>query len=138
MGDPCRKSAADRVLLGREPLSRGVVMAGLAELIRQAGRTAVFTGAGVSTLSGIPDFRGPQGLYKRIDADRIFSLAEFQADPGFFYASAADFLYEGNTRQSMPAGSSNRPISLAPDTSRTLARRRDSASDRAIRILRRM
>ena len=68
-------------------------MTSLVELIRQADRIAAFTGAGVSTLSGVPDFRGPQGLYKRIDADRIFSLAEFQADPSFFYTSAADFLY---------------------------------------------
>ena len=30
--------------------------------LRDAGRIVVFTGAGISTDSGIPDFRGPQGL----------------------------------------------------------------------------
>ena len=36
----------------------------LAELLRAADRILVFTGAGVSTGSGIRDFRGPQGLWK--------------------------------------------------------------------------
>jgi NAD-dependent deacetylase len=34
-------------------------------LLRGAERILVFTGAGVSTGSGIPDFRGPQGVWKR-------------------------------------------------------------------------
>lgn len=33
--------------------------------LRQASHTLFFTGAGVSTASGIPDFRGPQGVWKR-------------------------------------------------------------------------
>jgi NAD-dependent deacetylase len=40
-------------------------IAKLAELIRPANRIVVFTGAGISTGSGIPDFRGPQGVWKR-------------------------------------------------------------------------
>ncbi len=36
----------------------------LKELIEQASRITVFTGAGISTESGIPDFRGPQGIWK--------------------------------------------------------------------------
>ena len=67
--------------------------AALAELIRESGHTVVFTGAGVSTLSGIPDFRGPDGLYRRPDADRIFDIEEFRRDPALFYGAARDFIY---------------------------------------------
>jgi NAD-dependent deacetylase len=36
----------------------------LADLLAAAQRILVFTGAGVSTASGIPDYRGPQGVWK--------------------------------------------------------------------------
>jgi NAD-dependent deacetylase len=40
-------------------------LAALARLIATAGRAVVFTGAGISTESGIPDFRSPGGLWTK-------------------------------------------------------------------------
>jgi len=43
--------------------------ASAAELIMTSRRTVVFTGAGISTESGIPDFRSPGGIWDRFDPD---------------------------------------------------------------------
>jgi NAD-dependent protein deacetylase/lipoamidase len=47
-----------------------------AELLATTGRIVAFTGAGVSTESGIPDFRSPTGLWARYDPDD-FSYPNF-------------------------------------------------------------
>jgi NAD-dependent deacetylase len=68
---------------------------GLYDLVKAAGRCAALTGAGVSTLSGIRDFRGKNGLYmdKELDAERMFDIMYFMRDPTFYY-KAATFLYD--------------------------------------------
>ncbi|MDQ1699154.1 MAG: NAD-dependent deacetylase [Frankiaceae bacterium] len=52
------------------------------ELIEGARRVTVLTGAGISTDSGIPDYRGPNGLWTRNpEAARMSTLADYVADP---------------------------------------------------------
>ncbi len=47
-----------------------------------AERVTVLTGAGISTDSGIPDFRGPQGVWtKNPRAEKTSSLQNYLADP---------------------------------------------------------
>jgi NAD-dependent deacetylase len=52
----------------------------LARALRAAQRVVVFTGAGVSTESGIPDFRSPGGIWTRYDP-RDFTFERYVADP---------------------------------------------------------
>ena len=65
----------------------------LVAAIREAKCVGCLTGAGVSTLCGIPDFRGPQGLYKNPDAERIFDIDWFDRDPSVYYRGCAELVY---------------------------------------------
>ncbi len=50
----------------------------VADLIVEARKVVVFTGAGVSTESGIPDFRSPDGIWSRFDPDD-FTIQKFMS-----------------------------------------------------------
>ena len=52
----------------------------VADLIINAKRVVVFSGAGISTESGIPDFRSPGGIWSRFDPED-FTYQKFVSDP---------------------------------------------------------
>lgn len=54
----------------------------VATLLRGAGRVVFLTGAGISTDSGIPDYRGPQGVWTRNPlAEKMSDIRWYVADP---------------------------------------------------------
>jgi NAD-dependent deacetylase len=60
----------------------GAVPEPLPEWLTSAERITALTGAGISTDSGIPDYRGPQGVWTRDpDAEKLVTLSYYVADP---------------------------------------------------------
>lgn len=65
-----------------------------ADMIRRARCAVAMTGAGASTAAGIPDFRGPRGLYvtRRYDPEKVFEIDWFRREPRYFYEFSSDFV----------------------------------------------
>ena len=73
-------------------------ISGFIELYERSRRIAVLTGAGVSTLSGIPDFRSSGGLYSKefgnMSVEEILEIGFFRSHPDVFYSWAKDNWYQ--------------------------------------------
>jgi NAD-dependent deacetylase len=70
-------------------------VARLVRLVRERQPCVVLTGAGISTESGIPDFRSPTGIWARYDPMEYASIDAFLSDPAKvwdFYAKRLDVL----------------------------------------------
>ncbi|MBN2513020.1 MAG: Sir2 family NAD-dependent protein deacetylase [Sedimentisphaerales bacterium] len=62
------------------------------ETVSTSDYSVVLTGAGVSTDSGIPDFRSPDGLYSKISQE-TFELDYFLNQPQDYYKTAIDHIH---------------------------------------------
>ena len=58
-----------------------MAVARLAELLQERRPCVVLTGAGVSTESGVPDFRSPGGIWEQYDPLEYATIDVFLADP---------------------------------------------------------
>jgi NAD-dependent deacetylase len=59
-----------------------VALEEIAGWVRHARSVVVLTGAGISTESGIPDFRGPNGVWTRDPkAEKLSNLHHYMSDP---------------------------------------------------------
>jgi len=56
-------------------------LAPLIDILNKTTRVAVLTGAGISAESGIPTFRGEEGLWKTYRAEELATLSAFISDP---------------------------------------------------------
>ncbi|KAF1085375.1 NAD-dependent protein deacetylase [Sporotomaculum syntrophicum] len=60
----------------------------IVRLIKGSDKTFALTGAGISTESGIPDYRSPgTGLWEKQDPAKTASLSALRRDPAFFYST---------------------------------------------------
>lgn len=65
----------------------------IAELVVRARHCVVLTGAGISTESGIPDFRSPgTGLWTRMDPMELLSVTAFKTRPLEFYRFVSELV----------------------------------------------
>jgi len=56
-----------------------------AEILIKKKPAVVFTGAGMSTASGIPDFRSRDGIWSKVDPFKVASIDALRRDPAAFY-----------------------------------------------------
>lgn len=68
----------------------GQAVAQAAGWLRSARKAIAFTGAGASTESGIPDFRGGDGLWRRFPPAEYATLGAFMANPGKVWRMLAE------------------------------------------------
>ena len=70
-------------------------------MLKGSRQMVVLTGAGISTLSGIPDFRSAKGVYAKkwneISVERLLSIGYFEQHPEVFYAWAKEYWYRLDT-----------------------------------------
>ncbi|MCF8110009.1 MAG: hypothetical protein K9J85_00825 [Desulfobacteraceae bacterium] len=65
----------------------------LGEMINRAKRIVAFTGAGISAESGIPTYRGSDGVWNKYDPDKYANINYFLRDPSYYWSFFRDVRY---------------------------------------------
>ena len=65
----------------------------LGEMIRAATSIVAFTGAGVSAESGIPTYRGSDGVWNKYDPDKYANVNYFYKDPTYYWSFFKEVRY---------------------------------------------
>ncbi len=63
-----------------EPFSSALLTA-----LTQAGHVVAFTGAGISAESGVPTFRGPEGIWTKFKPEELASMDAFMKNPALVW-----------------------------------------------------
>ena len=110
----------------------------LSAVLRSAGHVVVLTGAGVSAESGIPTFRGSNGLWENHPVERVASPEGFIDDPALvwrFYSErrANAGAVKPNPGHHALARLERRGISIAPATAQRLGAGVDRAAAKGSR-----
>ncbi len=63
-----------------------------AEILASRGNAVALTGAGISVESGIPAFRGAQGMWERFDPAEYATIGAFLRDPGKVWEMLAEMI----------------------------------------------
>jgi NAD-dependent deacetylase len=74
-----------------------------AQDILQSRKTIAFTGAGISVESGIPDFRGAQGLWQKYDPEEYADIQAFYSNPDKIWRMLKDMFELIMTAKPNPA-----------------------------------
>ncbi len=75
----------------------------VAQLVVDANSIVIFTGAGISTPSGIPDFRSPGGLWEKYDPFEVSSMRAFKKEPEKVWEFFRDLYQQFEDPQPNPA-----------------------------------
>jgi NAD-dependent deacetylase len=65
----------------------------LQALVDSAKRVAAFTGAGISAESGIPTYRGDDGVWNKYDPAKYAEIGNFLADPAYYWSFFREVRY---------------------------------------------
>jgi NAD-dependent deacetylase len=85
------------------------ILSALAQDLKKSRYVVAFTGAGISSESGIPTYRGAGGLWNTYDPSRYASIAYFRQDPSYYWNFFKDVRY----RMLKDAKPNNAHLSLA-------------------------